>query len=147
MGFEYTPPPNVAAVASKVKAPAIALIIVSGLNILSLLVGLALQVIGVGMGTQIPPGAPPEAERLIQLLSGGIGILIYVFGIAVSAFVLFASFRMMNFQGWGMALAASILAITCLMPWPCFCCLPLGMPFGIWSIVVLSSADVKAAFR
>lgn len=147
MGFEYTPQPNVAAAASKVKGPAIALIVVSTLNILSLLIGLVIQLIGGSMPMQIPPNAPPEAERIIEMIGGGLGVVIFLFGIAVSAFIIFASVKMMNLTSWGLALAGSIIAITCVMPWPCFCCLPLGVPFGIWAIVVLLKAEVKAAFR
>ena len=51
--------------------------------------------------------------------------------------------KMKNLESYSFAMAASIIAmIPCIGP----CCL-LGIPFGIWSIVVLGDAQVKAAFR
>ena len=51
--------------------------------------------------------------------------------------------KMMKLEHRGLAYAASILAmIPCISP----CCI-LGLPFGIWSLVVLADNDVKSAFR
>ena len=48
---------------------------------------------------------------------------------------------MKSVQSYGLALAACILAIV-----PIHCCCILGVPFGIWGLVVLVREDVKAAF-
>jgi hypothetical protein len=60
----------------------------------------------------------------------------------VGAAILFGALKMMRLQSYGWAMAAAILAvIPCLSP---CCCL--GIPFGIWALVVLSKPEVKAAF-
>jgi hypothetical protein len=57
--------------------------------------------------------------------------------------MLVAGVRLLSGSGRGLGILASILAMI-----PCVdgCCL-LGLPVGIWSLVVLLSPDVKAAFR
>src|SRR5205807_7261566 len=58
----------------------------------------------------------------------GIGVLIIV-----------GAQRMKNLQSHGMAMAASIVAmIPCISP----CCL-LGLPFGIWALIILLKPEVK----
>lgn len=54
-----------------------------------------------------------------------------------------AGVQLLNGSGRGLGILASILAMI-----PCIdaCCL-LGLPVGVWLLVVLLSPDVKAAFR
>jgi hypothetical protein len=140
MGFEYTPQPNTAAVASRVKGPAIALIVVSALGILGQIASMLAHLAGV---RSAPANMPPEMERWVTMMSGGLGIVATVLTVAVGALIIYGAMKMMNLQNYGLAMAASIVAmIPCLSP---CCCL--GIPVGIWAIVVLSNAEVKAAFR
>ena len=50
---------------------------------------------------------------------------------------------MLKVKSYNMALVASVISVI-----PCFsaCCI-VGIPFGIWALVVLNDASVKAAFR
>ncbi len=60
----------------------------------------------------------------------------------VAAFIIFAALKMKDMQHWGLAVAASILAmLPCISP----CCV-IGLPIGIWSLVVLMRPEVKDAF-
>jgi hypothetical protein len=75
----------------------------------------------------------------------GIGLVIglTIIGILGALLILIGGLKMKNAQSYGLALTASIVAvIPCVSP----CCL-LGIPFGIWALVVLNNPDVKAAFR
>jgi len=82
------------------------------------------------------------AEWLAPLMSGTIGIITSLIGIAVGAFIIYAMLQMRALKSHGMVMAATILAmIPCISP----CCI-LGLPFGIWSLVVLLKPEVKAAF-
>ena len=60
-----------------------------------------------------------------------------------AAFILFGALKMKKLESYGLAMAASIIAMI-----PCFspCCL-LGLPIGIWAVVVLSKPEVKSAFH
>ena len=62
--------------------------------------------------------------------------------IAASLVIFVGAWKMKNLSGSGWARAGSILAMI-----PCVsgCCL-LGLPFGIWALMVLSNRDVKRAF-
>ncbi|MBS0204796.1 MAG: hypothetical protein JSS49_17965 [Planctomycetes bacterium] len=56
--------------------------------------------------------------------------------------VAIGALKMKNLTNYGLAMTASILAMI-----PCFspCCL-IGLPIGIWSLVVLGDASVKSKF-
>ena len=75
-------------------------------------------------------------------MSGTLGVVAGILGILVGAFIIFAAMKMRALQSWPMALAASVVAmLPCLSP---CCCL--GLPIGIWSLVVLLDNNVKASF-
>lgn len=135
--------------ASKVQAPALALIIVTAVSILlnlgfffaapSALNALFQKVQSSGnlpAGQQIPDVAHGIVDYLTDLMLGILG----------GAFVIFGAIQMKNLQMWGVSLAACIVAmIPYIYSGPC-CCL-FGMPVGIWGLIVLLNQDVKAAFR
>jgi hypothetical protein len=58
-----------------------------------------------------------------------------------SALVIVGGLQMKNLKNRGFVMFTSILAMT-----PCNCCCLLGIPFGIWSLVVLNDETVKRAF-
>jgi len=66
-----------------------------------------------------------------------------VIGLVVSGVIFFGAMKMKSLENYGLAMAASIIAMI-----PCFspCCL-LGLPIGIWALVVLTKPDVKSAFH
>jgi hypothetical protein len=62
--------------------------------------------------------------------------------LVLSAFDIYAGLQMRKLQGWGLSMAGAIVAmILCFSP----CCL-LGLPIGIWAVLVLIDEDVKRAF-
>jgi hypothetical protein len=65
-----------------------------------------------------------------------------VISLALSAFVTYAGWQMRQLRGWGLSMAGAIAAII-----PCSGCCILGLPIGIWAIVVLIDADIKRAFN
>jgi len=58
-----------------------------------------------------------------------------------SALVIVGGWQMKNLKNRGFVMFTTILAMT-----PCNCCCLLGIPFGIWSLVVLNDETVKRAF-
>ena len=71
------------------------------------------------------------------------GVCQSVIGIVVAIVILLGAQKMKQLEAYGFALTSAILAmIPCISP----CCL-VGLPYGIWSIVVLSESQVKHAFR
>jgi hypothetical protein len=147
-----------AAAKSSVTAPAILLIIVGVLNILCGLyfAFVAFQVTRAGPQIQEQLTRDPMQQKNLQELekqgysmdsimkgySTGF-LIIGALGALCGILMIVGGIKMMSLSGYGLSMTASILAmIPCTSP----CCL-LGLPFGIWSVVVLSRADVKAAFR
>jgi hypothetical protein len=59
-----------------------------------------------------------------------------------SIIVMMGSICMLKYKGYSMAIAAAIAAIIPLCS-PCFI---LGIPFGIWALVVLLRPEIKARF-
>ncbi|HJV49193.1 MAG TPA: hypothetical protein VJ549_07970 [Geothrix sp.] len=124
----------------QLKAPSIALIITAAL-------GIALQLfslLGHMMGTAFPMAMHGYGDnaRVVQMMSGGLGMAAAILGIAVGVVVFLGALKMKEGRSYGFAMAASILAmVPCLSP---CCCL--GLPFGIWALVILVKPEVKGAF-
>ena len=62
---------------------------------------------------------------------------------AMRAFVFYGALQMRQGRNYGLCMAACIAACI-----PCFspCCL-VGIPFGVWGLVVLNRADVREGFE
>lgn len=76
--------------------------------------------------------------------AGAFGFFIGYFGLGfvTRALQILGAIAMLRRRGYGLALAGAICAV---LPCDCYCFLPC-LPFGIWALVVLNSAEVKAAF-
>ena len=64
-------------------------------------------------------------------------------GILIAAFLIYVSTKMREPSQYGLCIAASVLAmVPCVSP----CCI-IGLPIGIWCLVVLTKPEIKAAFQ
>lgn len=123
----------------QVEGPAIGLIVTAALGVLLALFSLLSNLVGFGMSGL---SEFQEYDRYVGIMSGGVGILLALFGLAVSGFVIWAALEMRKLQNRTLAVVASVLAmVPCISP----CCL-LGIPIGIWSLVVLMKPEVQQAF-
>lgn len=94
-------------------------------------------------------GFPLDANArnaIQQARDAGLGIadvLQALFGVAINTLVAVGALKMQRLESWGLALTAAILTIL-----PCGgCCCLIGIPIGVWALVVLNKPEVKAAFR
>ena len=72
-----------------------------------------------------------------------VGIADNILCILIGGVIIFGSMKMKTLHSFGLSMTSSILAmIPCISP----CCL-MGLPIGIWAIVVLNKPEVKTAFR
>ena len=125
-----------------VKGPAIALIIVAALGIVTSLWRLVGVLAGTAIATQRMDQLPPQMQQMLIASQGTVGILTVLVGVLIYVFVLYASIKMMRLQNHTLAFIACILAFM-----PCgYCCCILGIPFGIWGLVVLNKPEVKSQF-
>lgn len=118
---------------AKVVAPGIALTVAGGLTIAG---GLGNFLLGVLAAT--PNDIPDEAK--------GFGVLFWWFfgfvSVVLGGIILVGGIKMQSLRTYGLALTGSILSML-----PCHGCCMIGLPIGIWSLVVLLQPDVKQAFE
>ena len=128
-----------AAVQSMVNGPAIFMMVLGILNIIFALFNLVMNLAFGGLGMAAAgSGAPDDGLPLVlQAVGGVVGNIV---AIIVSSIIIIGSVKMKKLESYGLCMTASILCIVC-----CVCCI--GIAPGIWSIVVLSKPEVKAAFR
>ncbi|MGV3757892.1 MAG: DUF4339 domain-containing protein [Verrucomicrobiota bacterium] len=125
---------------SMVKGPAICLMILGALSAFMAL-RLFLGASQTDIYDQIK-GLDPQMVEMTKrwhpvssVVSGAITLLCAVV-------LFFGGYRMMNLKSYGLSFAAALCTFQpCVCPW---CCL--GIAFGIWALVVLNNAEVKAQF-
>lgn len=127
----------------KLKGPAIGLIVAGSVNgmvsLLALLGGLFR--LGGGMGPETVPS--DEAERFGYYAGtfGSYGIALL--SLIVAPLVVYGAVQMMSGRKYALARASAILSVVPLTS----CCFVVGIPLGIWALVVLAKPEVKALFR
>lgn len=128
------------AAAARAAGPAIALIVTAILGICFDILGVIGNLIMMAGGGAMRPPRPNEIPAAFQ---GGIGVAAGIVALVLGVVILLGALKMKRLESYPFAMTAAIVAMV-----PCFwpCCL-LGLPFGIWALVVLSDSSVKAAFR
>ncbi len=135
-------PPFTVPPAEQVSGPAIGLIVTAVFGFVANAIAVVWNVVGARF-QQMPPGMDPELQRLIQSMTGVMGVVSCVIGVILSCLVLYGAIQMKKLASYGWAMTACILALVpCTSP----CCL-LGLPIGIWALVVLLKPEVKAALK
>lgn len=138
-------PGSRAAALEQVNPPAILLMVTAGLGIVMSLLSLIWSAV---MGTQeLPPelAADPNVGKYLPLFQrmqafSGFSTII---SLLLGGVTFFGALKMKKLENFGLSTAAAIIAII-----PCFqpcCCL--GIPVGIWALVVINKPEVKSAFR
>jgi len=128
-------------VKGKVLAPAIFLTVVGSLGILFSIFNVVVALIS--EPPPIDPNAPEFVRQMQKNAHGPIAAVIQGLFVVVNAVIIFGSVQMMRFQMWPLALTSSILAMINIGT----CCCIIGLPAGIWSLVILFQGDVKQAFN
>lgn len=121
--------------ATRVSAPAIGLMVAGGLSLaLTLLYIVIISIAGV---------AAIADEQTADALPGvGIMIGFAVIKLALDALTIYGAWQMRKLQSWGLSLTSAIVAML-----PCSICCILGLPIGIWAVIVLVDNDIKRAFN
>jgi hypothetical protein len=134
------PSPNMQqVVAGRVTPPAIALLVVGVL-------GIAVSLFNVAYAFGEPvadPNAPAIVQEMQRGSKGPLAIGVQTVFVLVNGLIILGSVQMMRLRMWGLAVAASIVAM---LNFGTFCCV-LGLPIGVWSLVILMLPEVKAGFQ
>lgn len=138
----------------QVSGPAIGLIVAGVINLLPIMLsglGIVLAPLFVAGGpasSSVGPAvaaATPSVHVSSVLVGPGIMelviiLLIFALNLPVGVVQVIGGLRMRQLETYGLAMTASILAVL-----PSVSCV-LGLPIGIWALVVLFRPEVKAAF-
>jgi len=136
------PQPGLAPAADQVKGPAIGLIVTAILNILVGLARIAGAIAGFSVNTLGPARGNAEFKQIIAM-SGAIGAVMGGIGVICAILILMGAVKMRKLESHAFCVTAAVLAmIPCTSP----CCL-VGIPIGIWALMVLSKPDVKSVFH
>jgi hypothetical protein len=126
-----------------IKGPATGVLVTGILGGVLAVAGIGARVLGLtfmqGFGMQ---GGNP-AQEAINKIVGGASVIQGLLHLAVAGFIIYGALQMKKLVNHRLAMATAIVALVpCLSP----CCL-LGMPFGIWALVVLNKPEVKSTFQ
>lgn len=131
---------------SKIKGPAISLIVTAAIGIMVQIGGIVMQGAMAGLEQGLPTDLEGEQAEMFQrmmTISQSMGIVGNIIVLVVAGLIIFGSVKMMKLENRGLAIATSIVALVpCISP----CCV-LGIPFGIWALVVLNDDVVKSEFN
>lgn len=131
-----------AATESAVAGPAIAMMVTAGLDITWAIVDLLLRVLGVSFIAASAPkgrvGGPQTTDLAVSMAAGVGGDII---GACFAILILVGALKMKSLSSYALAMTACIISML-----PCHACCCLGLPFGIWGLVILNKPEVKDAF-
>jgi hypothetical protein len=124
---------------SQVSGPAAGLIVVAVLNFLSSVASVVMNLMGATlMHLENMPNQP-----FGQFFSTTAIIISSILSVAIGVVILVGGLKMKKLESHGLAVTASILA---LLPCTSGCCI-IGLPVGIWALVVLFRPEVKSTFH
>lgn len=133
-------PPKNSGSNADIIAPGIGLIIVGALGVLVALFGV---ISALFIEPTINPDLPPEWQEFQKGASGPLAAVIQGLGLIAASVVIVGGICMVRRTNYALALTGSILAIVNCVGG---CCI-LGLPVGIWAIVILSQESVKRRFE
>ena len=125
---------------SQVNGPSVGLLVTGVIGAIFSAFMLIVTGIGLGIGSF---WKWRQIDWYNDFFEGVIGLGSSIVGLIVAAFIIYAALKMKELQQWNLAIVASVLAmIPCISP----CCI-IGLPIGIWALVVLNRPEVKEAFH
>ena len=121
----------------RMDGPAIGILATGGLGVLVSLLSLGANLLSVGVAPFADRG-----DRMGWLFTGVWGAAWSVLGIALSGFVIWGGLQMRRMDSYALTLITCIVAmVPCTSP----CCI-VGLPIGIWALVVMHDPEVRPAF-
>ena len=140
MSKEQKPVLTTPEASDQVSSPSVGLLITGILGAVLSFIGLIASIFETGIESI-------KAHEFIgkhsSIAEGAAAVAFCFVGLLVAGFIIYASLKMKELTQWGLCIAASIIAmIPCISP----CCI-VGIPIGIWCLVVLTKPEVKTAFH
>lgn len=135
----------------KVNAPAVALMVTGILNLLFGVWGLVktaffpsnLQELDSQLQQLNNPQLVELFHKWMHMVQGPFAIAGSLFGLGLSVLILMGAIKMRSLKSYEFSMTAAIVAM---LPCVTSCCL-IGLPFGIWALIVLTKPEVKSHFN
>jgi predicted Zn finger-like uncharacterized protein len=125
---------------SAVAAPAIGLMVVGSLGVLFMVLAIVFRLLGVTLvaaaAVQNQQNDPTETIRGVLFI--GVDIILLLLQISIIT----GANKMRQLQSFSLARSAAIASML-----PCSPCCLLGIPFGIWALVVIYRPEVRDSFN
>lgn len=129
----------------QVSGPSAGLLITGIVGGIFSLIGLAALMIGAGIASVAGLGSDWLDEvpwHLEEVFEGVFSIGFTLIELLVAGFIIYAALKIKELKQWGLGVAACIMAmLPCISP----CCI-IGLPLGIWCLVVLMRPEVRDSF-
>jgi GYF domain 2 len=129
---------------NEVSGPAIGLMVVGALGIANGIISIIIHLTGITFNSlnNMNGMNNPQMMQFMQFGSGALGIVFALLKIILGIFVIFGALKMKALQQHSLAIGAGIVAvIPCISP---CCCV--GIPIGIWALIVLNKPEVRSYF-
>jgi len=123
----------------RVQVPAVGMIVAAGIDALFAVALATLSALDISM---IDPWMR-QGEKVAAVAEGGFLVVLCVAGLIIDAVIVIGASRMMKLESYSFAVAAALLSIIPCLSSPCII---LGMPFGLWALIILMDPGVKAGF-
>jgi hypothetical protein len=123
---------------TEVSPPATALIILAILHFLWVVFSI---VVRFALASLFSASQMPN-QPFADMFSGTLGWISNILGIFLALLIFLGGLKMKRLENYGLAMSASIVALL-----PCSACCIVGLPIGIWALVILSKPEVKSSFR
>ena len=136
----------------KVNGPAIGLIVTASFGIVGALWALTTFIFNRNQISALPAelASNPDVKQALDIIGPWLGVITLadvLLMLALSALILVAGLRMKNLRSRGLAIAGSVASILPCISIGCAPCCVLGLPIGIWALVVLNKPEVKSQFQ
>jgi hypothetical protein len=134
----------------EINAPSIGLMVTAGLSVILVLMSLVMNLSGATMSSwnqmQSSPGMDPQMLEMIKKFQGfsqTFGVFEGILHLLLAGFIFFGAMKMRKLENFGLCVAACIVALVpCISP---CCCL--GLPIGIWALIVMNRPEVRIHFK
>lgn len=123
---------------SLVKGPALGMAVIGVIGLLFAIVNL---VVYLASPNELPPGIQADKRSTYRAVLLGTSVITIVVQFIWGTVVTLGGYKLLRLEGYGSAMTASIFALL-----PCNLACLIGMPFGIWALIVLNNPDVKRSF-
>jgi hypothetical protein len=134
-------PPSTELVRSMIQVPGVLVAVTGGIGVALYAFNLVMRLFGVALTPAGMQGAP-ELDWVFDFIASGAGAALDVAWLGLSIVVLIGGLQMLQLRRYTFCLCTAILALLpCISP---CCCV--GLPAGIWALIILAKPEVRAAF-